>query len=49
VSLTNLEANAVAAVQEGILLYLRSRCRTRRGDTLAMVLPEISTEAGNMK
>jgi predicted deacylase len=47
VSLSNLEANALAAVQEGTLLYLRSRCRTRRGDTLAMVLPEISTEAGH--
>jgi predicted deacylase len=49
VSLTNLEANSVATVQEGILLYLRSRCRTRRGDTLAMVLPGNTAEAGNRK
>jgi predicted deacylase len=44
VSLENLEAEPVVAGAEGTLLYLRSRCRTHRADTLAMVLPTIPVE-----
>lgn len=42
VSLATLEANSVDAPEAGTLVYLRSRCRTHRGDTLAMLLPEVS-------
>ena len=47
VSLKNLEAKPVLGGDEGYLLYLRSRCRTHGGDTLAMVLPKIPEEDGN--
>lgn len=41
VSLITLEANPVVAVEAGTLIYLRSRCRTHVGDTLAMLLPGV--------
>jgi predicted deacylase len=44
VSLKTLEPEPVVAGAEGDLLYLRSRCRTHLGDTLAMVLPTIPEE-----
>jgi predicted deacylase len=47
VSLENLEARPVAASGEGTVLYLRTRCRTHRGDTLAMVLPPHAVERGD--
>jgi predicted deacylase len=39
VSLKSLDAVPVVAPEGGSLIYLRSRCRTHRGDTLAMLLP----------
>jgi predicted deacylase len=40
ISLQQLGAAPVTAVESGVLVYLRTRCRTHRGDTLAMLLPE---------
>jgi predicted deacylase len=42
VSLGTLEAVPVHAADEGTLIFHRSRCRTHQGDTLAMLLPEVS-------
>ena len=47
VSLTNLEAHPIAAPDAGTVVYLRSRCRTHGGDTLAMALPEVPVKCGN--
>ena len=44
VSLATLEAVPVLVQETGTLIYLRSRCRTHRGETLAMLLPEVSAE-----
>jgi predicted deacylase len=46
VSLQTLESIPVLTMETGTLIYLRSRCRTHRGDTLAMLLPEVSVEEG---
>jgi hypothetical protein len=47
VPLKTLEAIPVVALEAGTLIYLRSRRRTHRGDTIAMLLPEVSAEDGN--
>lgn len=49
VPLKNLEPEPVVAGAGGNLLYLRSRCRTHSGDTLAMMLPTIPAEDGNKR
>ncbi|MBN2552094.1 MAG: succinylglutamate desuccinylase/aspartoacylase family protein [Spirochaetales bacterium] len=48
ISLKNLEAEPVAAPEAGLLIYLRSRCRTHSGDTLAMLLPPRGEREGQM-
>ena len=44
ISLKDLEALPVAALESGLLIYLRTRCRSHGGDTLAMMLPEGSDQ-----
>lgn len=48
ISLKNLQAEPVAAPEAGLLIYLRSRCRTHSGDTLAMLLPPRGERDGQM-
>ena len=44
ISLEHLNAVPVVALESGLLIYIRTRCRSHSGDTLAMLLPEVPVQ-----
>jgi predicted deacylase len=44
ISLEHLRAVPVVALGSGVLIYIRTRCRSHSGDTLAMLLPEVTVQ-----
>lgn len=44
ISLEHLQAVPVVALEPGLLIYIRTRCRSHSGDTLAMLLPEVPVQ-----
>jgi len=44
ISLEHLRAVPVVALESGVLIYIRTRCRSHSGDTLAMLLPEVPVQ-----
>jgi predicted deacylase len=44
ISLEHLSAVPVVALESGLLIYIRTRCRSHSGDTLAMLLPEVPVQ-----
>ena len=44
ISLEHLRAVPVVALESGLLIYIRTRCRSHSADTLAMLLPEVPVQ-----